>query len=106
MHTLQSQLQAHVAITRVALEQIENIVGNAVRPRTDRQADDLWLSKCFIVQFAKPRDWSVGVGRRLKVGEELLRAVAVLQDRNTAVDLFTNARPRQTTIGAETAVIA
>jgi hypothetical protein len=48
-------------------DQVQHIVRDAIRPRTDDEADDLWMGECFFINASQFFDWSIGVRSRLEV---------------------------------------
>jgi hypothetical protein len=64
------------------------------------------MRKSLLVKVSQFVHRSVGVSRRLEIGDEMIAIVAAFELPNPLVDLFPDILPRQTPTWAETAVVA
>jgi hypothetical protein len=77
---LYADLQPEVSVSGVVGEEVENIIGEAVRAGTDGETDDAVHSEGFVVKTAQLVNRRVGIGEGLKIGDELLGFVLALHD--------------------------
>src|SRR5437899_12807018 len=88
MHALQSQFKTDIAVTGIALHQVEHRVRHAVGARADRQADNLGMLQRLVVKPLQFGGQRIGVRGGLKISDELLCPVALRQDGYATLDLF------------------
>ena len=67
---LQTEFQPEVAALVIVGKQVENLLGEAVRPGTDRQADHIRDGQGLVVEPAQSCNRCQGIGKRLEVGDE------------------------------------
>src|SRR5262245_43979856 len=64
------------------------------------------MRECGFIQLAEPAGRCIGVGRRLKIGDELFQTlVAMPQASHPVVELRQNVLPADAAAGAEAAVV-
>src|SRR4029079_8857038 len=90
-------------------KQIQNVVRNAVRPRADRQADNIWVRDRGFKQRSELVHGRVSVRRRLKIRDEPIDVITPFQAPNSRGDLplhVARRHPRRAPAGAEAVIVA
>ena len=77
---LHADLQPEIGAGGVIGEEVEDVIGEAIRAGADGEADNAVDAEGFVVKAAQFVDRCVGVGEGLKIGDELLGLVLALHD--------------------------
>ena len=105
INRFQAQLQPHVGLARKLADKIENIIGQAVRPGTDRETDDSWKIQGFAVESFQFCCAVVGVRITLKVRDEALCPVTFADSRRALLELLSYRGPRPVILRRVTGIV-
>ena len=90
MDRLQTELDRQIGLSGDLAQKCQHIVGQAIGPGADCQADDLRMIERLEIQVSQPVDGGIGVRGRLKIGQEVLDVVTPFETADALVELLTN----------------
>ena len=111
MDRLQPVFHVDVRFAVEAGDHVQHFIRDTIRPGTDRQADNVLYGEGSPVKGFQLFDTCVGIGKRLKVGDEFPGLVALAQKPFAEIELLfyakalprTGASPRAELVAVNTA---
>jgi len=93
VHGLKTQFEPKIRVPGQVAEQIEDIVGHAIRPRCDGESDDAGKFEGFAIESFQFQRRLVGIRVALEVGNEFFRFVAFLDGDGALFELCCDRSP-------------
>ena len=106
VHGLQSELEPEISFFGQIANQIERLVGQAIRPRRNREPDDTGKVEGFTVKFFQLRGRVVSIGVTLKISDEPFRSMSSLQRQRALFELDRDRSARPVILRRVTRVVA